>query len=49
MHDRLRNLLRAPVPPQGRWRIYGLGLRESILRKVYHQNAERVLGRKLVS
>ena len=39
----------APVPPQGRWRIYGLGLRESILRKVYSQNAERVLGRKLVA
>ena len=39
----------APVPPQGRWRIYGLGLAESILRKVYSQNAERVLGRKLVT
>jgi predicted TIM-barrel fold metal-dependent hydrolase len=39
----------APVPPQGRWRIYGLGLQESILRKVYNQNAERVLGRKLVT
>jgi hypothetical protein len=36
------------VPPQGRWRIYGLGLPEPILRKVYHQNAERVLGRTLV-
>jgi predicted TIM-barrel fold metal-dependent hydrolase len=39
----------APVPPQGRWRIYGLGLREQILRKVYNQNAQRVLGRKLVA
>jgi hypothetical protein len=39
----------APVPPQGRWRIYGLGLQESILRKVYSRNAERVLGLKLVS
>jgi len=39
----------APVPPQGRWRIYGLGLGASILRKVYSQNAERVLGRKLVT
>jgi predicted TIM-barrel fold metal-dependent hydrolase len=38
----------APVPPQGRWRIYGLGLPEQILRKVYHGNAERVLGLKLV-
>ncbi len=34
----------APVPPQGRWRIYGLGLPEAILRKVYHQNADRILG-----
>lgn len=38
----------APVPPQGRWRIYGLGLPEQILRKVYYQNAERVLRLKLV-
>jgi hypothetical protein len=38
----------APVPPQGRWRIYGLGLPEPILRKVYYQNAERVLGMNLV-
>jgi predicted TIM-barrel fold metal-dependent hydrolase len=35
------------IPPQGRWRIYGVGLPESILRKVYHENAERVLGVKL--
>jgi hypothetical protein len=34
----------APVPPQGRWRIYGLGLPENILRKVYYGNAERLLG-----
>jgi len=38
----------APVPPQGRWRIYGLGLSEQILRKVYYENAERVLQLKLV-
>ena len=31
------------VPPQGRWRIYGLGLPENILRKVYHDNAARLL------
>jgi predicted TIM-barrel fold metal-dependent hydrolase len=37
------------IPPQGRWRIYGLGLPESILRKVYHENAERVLGVKLTA
>ncbi len=39
----------ARVPPQGRWRIYGLGLPEPLLRKVYHENAERILGRKLTS
>jgi len=34
----------APTPPQGRWRIYGLGLSDTILRKVYHDNAARLLG-----
>jgi predicted TIM-barrel fold metal-dependent hydrolase len=34
----------AVVPPQGRWRIYGLGLPEPILKKVYHDNAARMLG-----
>jgi predicted TIM-barrel fold metal-dependent hydrolase len=34
----------APIPPQGRWRIYGLGLPAEILRKVYSANAERLLG-----
>jgi predicted TIM-barrel fold metal-dependent hydrolase len=38
----------ARVPPQGRWRIYGVALPEPILRKVYYANAERVLGRQLV-
>ena len=33
----------APVPPQGRWRIYGLQLPEGILRKVYNENAIRIL------
>lgn len=33
----------APIPPQGRWRIYGVGLPDQILKKVYHQNAERLL------
>jgi predicted TIM-barrel fold metal-dependent hydrolase len=31
------------VPGQGRWRIYGLGLPDEILRKLYFENAERVL------
>ncbi|MBZ5542541.1 MAG: amidohydrolase [Acidobacteriia bacterium] len=34
----------APIPPQGRWRIYGVGLPDSILQKVYYANAERLLG-----
>ncbi len=33
----------APVPPQGRWRIYGLGLPDGILKKVYFENAGRLL------
>ncbi len=33
----------AKVPPQGRWRIYGIDLPESILHKVYSQNAARLL------
>jgi predicted TIM-barrel fold metal-dependent hydrolase len=34
----------SPVPPQGRWRIYGIGLPEPVLRKVYAANAARLLG-----
>jgi len=34
----------AKIPPQGRWRIYGLGLPDQILQKVYNQNASRLLG-----
>jgi predicted TIM-barrel fold metal-dependent hydrolase len=33
----------AKVPPQGRWRIYGINLPEPILKKVYNQNATRIL------
>jgi len=33
----------ARVPPQGRWRIYGIQLPDPILRKVYHENAARLL------
>ncbi len=29
-------------PGQGRWKIYGMGLPDSVLEKVYHKNAERV-------
>jgi predicted TIM-barrel fold metal-dependent hydrolase len=34
----------APVPPQGRWQIYGIGLPEPILKKVYQGNAARFMG-----
>jgi predicted TIM-barrel fold metal-dependent hydrolase len=34
----------APIPPQGRWRISGLGLPEQVLRKVYAGNAARLIG-----
>jgi predicted TIM-barrel fold metal-dependent hydrolase len=33
----------APVPPQGRWKIYGLGLSEPVLKKVYFENAAALL------
>ena len=33
----------AKIPPQGRWKIYGIGLPETILRKVYYENAARAL------
>ncbi len=33
----------APIPPQGRWRIYGIGLRDDVLKKVYYENAARLL------
>jgi predicted TIM-barrel fold metal-dependent hydrolase len=34
----------SPTPPQGRWQIYGIGLSDQILRKVYSENASRLLG-----
>jgi predicted TIM-barrel fold metal-dependent hydrolase len=37
----------APVPPQGRWRIYGIGLPDTILKKVYQTNAARLLKLRL--
>jgi predicted TIM-barrel fold metal-dependent hydrolase len=33
----------AKIPPQGRWRIYGINLPEPVLRKVYFENAARQL------
>jgi predicted TIM-barrel fold metal-dependent hydrolase len=34
----------AKIPPQGRWRIYGINLPDEILKKVYYENAARLLG-----
>jgi hypothetical protein len=36
-----------PTPIQGRWNIDGIALPRGILEKVYHANAERLLGVKL--
>ena len=33
----------APIPPQGRWNIYGLSLPDAVLKQVYFENAKRVL------
>jgi predicted TIM-barrel fold metal-dependent hydrolase len=33
----------AAIPPQGRWRIYGINLPDEILKKVYVANAARLL------
>jgi len=33
----------AEIPPQGRWRIYGIHLPDAILQKVYNGNASRLL------
>ena len=32
-----------PFPPQGLWTIYGLGLPDEVLRKVYYRNAVRLI------
>ena len=32
----------SPTPPQGRWKIYGIGLPDEILSKVYRDNARRI-------
>jgi predicted TIM-barrel fold metal-dependent hydrolase len=32
------------IPAQGRWQIHGIGLPEDVLRKVYRDNARRLLG-----
>jgi len=32
-----------PFPPQGFWNIYGIGLPDDVLRKVYYENAVRLI------
>lgn len=32
-----------PFPPQGFWRIYGVGLPDEVLKKLYYENAERIV------
>ena len=38
----------AVIPPQGRWRIYGIGLSDRALKKVYYNNAARLLKLKSI-
>jgi predicted TIM-barrel fold metal-dependent hydrolase len=33
----------AKIPPQGRWKIYGIELGDTVLKKVYYENAARLL------
>ncbi len=32
-----------PFPPQGFWNIYGVNLPDDVLRKIYHENAARII------
>jgi predicted TIM-barrel fold metal-dependent hydrolase len=41
--DEYFNYSTTDPPGQGRWRIYGLHLPEDVLRKVYHDNAARLI------
>jgi len=34
-----------PFPPQGFWNIYGVGLPDDVLNKIYHENAARIIPR----
>jgi len=43
-NDEYFNYSPAKTPPQGRWEISGINLPDSILRKVYLENAKRELG-----
>jgi predicted TIM-barrel fold metal-dependent hydrolase len=42
--DEYFNYNLSPVPQQGRWYIYGMYLPDDVLKKVYYDNAARILG-----
>jgi predicted TIM-barrel fold metal-dependent hydrolase len=42
--DEYFNYNTSPMPSQGRWYAYGLFLPDDVLRKIYYENAARVLG-----
>lgn len=42
VHNHVNDAARIDEHGQGRWKIYGMGLPDSVLEKVYHKNAERV-------
>ena len=46
--DEYFNYAPVPVPPNGRWQAYGIGLPDGILKKVYHNNAAKLLGLKQI-
>jgi len=41
--DEYFNYSTSEVPPQGRWYIYGLELRDEVLRKIYKENIEKLV------
>lgn len=42
-YDEYFNYSYLPAPPQGRWKIYGLGLDDETLRRIYYKNARELL------
>ena len=45
--DEYFNYYDHPYPPTGEWKIYGVFLPDEVLKKIYHQNAERALAGQL--
>lgn len=43
-NDEYFDYYKHPFPPSGEWKIYGVFLPDKVLRKIYHLNAERLLG-----